>query len=248
VNTIDRFLPFVRLAQMPDLSDDAFTLDRDGAIRVAWAPFEYVPKHPKLALVGITPGRFQAERALATFGAALRDGLSSEDALRRVKATASFSGPMRANLVAMLDHVGVHRALGVASCAEVFGAAGEPAHFTSALRYPVFINGTNYSGAPDLLRADILRRWVVGAKLGEDARRLPDVLWVPLGSYPAKALHHFAAQGLIDRNAFLTGYHTRAGPMVNGSLSSSGASPKRSCRRRPSPPPSRQPATGCASR
>src|SRR5690349_19079671 len=105
---VDRFLPVLR--SLPDLIEitgdtaDALTLDEDGPIRVVWVPFEYIPKRPVLALVGITPGRYQAERALTAFRDALRCGLTTEDAFRRVEAVASFSGPMRANLVAMLDH------------------------------------------------------------------------------------------------------------------------------------------------
>ena len=202
--TVDRFLDIVRGLPDPVRLTDDLILERDGAMQVAWAPFEYVPKRPVLALVGITPGRSQAERALAAFRDALRDELGTEDALRRVKALASFSGPLRNNLVAMLDHIGLHRALGIASCADLFGAADEPVHFTSALRYPVFVNGANYSGAPDLLRSAFLRRWV-DATLGEEARGLPDVVWVPLGPKPARALHQLAGQGLIDPIRILDG-------------------------------------------
>jgi hypothetical protein len=202
----DRFLPAVRALPNPftltdEIADD-FTLDREGPIRVVWVPFEYIPKRPILALVGITPGRYQAEEALSIFRNALRDEFGTEDALRRVKAGASFSGPMRVNLVAMLDHIEVHRALGIASCSQLFGAVDEPVHFTSAIRYPVFVNGANYRGAPDLLRTDVLRRWVE-TTLGEEARLLPEVLRVPLGPKPAIALHRLASQGLINPNRFL---------------------------------------------
>jgi hypothetical protein len=205
---IDRFLPVLR--SLPDrieiLGDtaDSLIVDKEGAIRVVWVPFEYVPKRPVLALVGITPGRYQGEQALTAFRDALRCGLSIEDALRRVKAVASFSGPLRANLVAMLDHIGLHAALGMASCADLFGAVGEPVHFTSALRYPVFVNGANYRGTPNMLRTSTLRRWVETA-LAEEARLLPDVLWIPLGPKPAIALNHLAAQGLINSKRILDG-------------------------------------------
>jgi hypothetical protein len=47
---IERFLPIVRsLTDHFKLTDDIadrFTLDREGAIRVVWFPFEYVPKRP----------------------------------------------------------------------------------------------------------------------------------------------------------------------------------------------------------
>ena len=205
---IDRFLPVLRsLADPVQLTGevaDALTIDRDGSLRVIWAPFDYMPKRPVLVLVGITPGRFQAEKAVATFRAGLRCRLDTQGALRHVKAIASFSGPLRANLVAMLDHIGLHDALDLSSCADLFGAAGEPVHFTSALRYPVFIQGANYSGTPGILQTPMLLRWVDTA-LGEEARLLPGALWVPLGRKPAMALHHLAARGIIDPRRILDG-------------------------------------------
>ena len=235
---IDRFLPVLRsLADPVQLTGevaDALTIDRDGSLRVIWAPFDYMPKRPVLVLVGITPGRFQAEKAVATFRAGLRCGLDTQGALRHVKAIASFSGPLRANLVAMLDHIGLHDALDLSSCADLFGAAGEPVHFTSALRYPVFIQGANYSGTPGILQTPMLLRWVdtalgeearkknlkVGVglmcrhceargellnRIREEARLLPGALWVPLGRKPAMALHHLAARGIIDPRRILDG-------------------------------------------
>ena len=157
-----------------------------------------------MALVGITPGRYQAELALSAFWDGIAEGLGVDDALHRAKTTASFSGPLRANRVAMLDHIGLQGALSLNTCADLFRPGREFVHFTSALHYPVFVNGANYSGTPDLLRAKILRGWVDTA-LAEEARRLPDALWIPLGPKPAKALHHLAAQGLIDPIKILDG-------------------------------------------
>src|SRR5689334_9300176 len=159
---IERFLPI--LSSLPERigilgpGSDALILDEDGPIRIHWVPFEHVPDKPVVAIIGITPGRYQAERALTVFRDAIREGSTVEQALRQVEALASFSGPMRANLVAMLDHIGLAQVLGVKSCSDFFGANDEPVHFTSALRYPVFVNGANYSGNPDIIRTKILRR------------------------------------------------------------------------------------------
>ena len=60
------------------------------------------------------------------------------------KLTASFSGAMRSNLIAMLDGIGVAQHLGLKSAAELFTPGGERVHLTSALRYPVFKDGENY--------------------------------------------------------------------------------------------------------
>lgn len=111
---------------------------------------------------------------------------------------------MRGNLVAILDRVGAQRALGVRTCAELFDPRQELAHLTSALRYPVFVGGANYNGAPDMLRTPVLRR-IVETHLAEEARALPRVLWLPLGPKPAAALRHLAGTGIIDRDRILEG-------------------------------------------
>jgi hypothetical protein len=44
-----------------------------------------------------------------------------EEVLRAAKYTGAFSGAIRPNLVALLDHVGLQHWLGIASCATLFG-------------------------------------------------------------------------------------------------------------------------------
>jgi hypothetical protein len=53
---------------------------------------------------------------------------------------------MRTNLVSMLDHIGLASAFGIKTCANLFNPAYERVHFTSALRYPVFVGDANYNG------------------------------------------------------------------------------------------------------
>ena len=52
----------------------------------------------------------------------------------------SFSGPMRANLVTMLDGIGLNGALGIDSTARLFDAHHHLAAKASAISYPVFVN------------------------------------------------------------------------------------------------------------
>src|ERR1700737_5521526 len=80
----------------------------------------------------------------------LRAGRSEADSLAAVKVVASFSGPMRPKLVAMLDSIGVNRLLGLQSTASLWDGDARLAHFTSVLRFPVFIDGENYSGTPSM--------------------------------------------------------------------------------------------------
>ncbi len=182
----------------------ALTLHAEGRLSVVYAPFDHVPTKAKLVVLGITPGAVQAENALAAFRTALQAGLPHAEASRRAKLTGSFSGPMRDNLVAMLDHVGAQHTLGTASCAEVFEPARELAHFTSALRYPVFVAGENYNGTPDMLSTPILRR-MVETHLASEARALPDAIWLPLGPKALAAMQHLVRLGVIDRSRVLEG-------------------------------------------
>ena len=186
------------------LADDALLLGRQGSLDVRWAPFDYTPATARLAIVGITPGCEQAGNALAAFRRALHQGQSLEAASRTAKLTGSFSGPMRANIVRMLDSVGVQTALGVPSCASLFDPAHEQVHFTSALRYPVFVDGANYNGTPDMLRTPMLKG-MVDTCLAEEAKALPDALWLPLGPRPAAALRYLVSAGLLAPDRVLEG-------------------------------------------
>jgi len=183
----------------------ALKLHVQGNLSIIWAPFDHVLATAKLVVVGITPGAVQAENALAAFRNALQSGLPPAEASRRAKLAGSFSGPMRDNLVAMLNHVGAPRALGVASFADVFSPTRECVHFTSALRYPVFVNGKNYNGAPNMIRTADLRR-VVETHLAAEARALPDAIWLPLGRKPVAALLHLVRLGVLDGRQVVEGF------------------------------------------
>ena len=203
-----RFAPMIA-ASTGDLLliDDlirALTLAEDGHLSVVWSPFECLPSRARLAIVGITPGRVQAENGLQAFRNALLAGRDIQEALREAKSVGSFSGAMRANLVAMLDHVGLQRALLVASCAELFSPRVDAVHFTSALRYPVFFRGENYNGVPNMLRTPFLRHWV-DTTLAEETRALPGAVWVPLGPKPTAALLYLASKGLLGVGQILDG-------------------------------------------
>lgn len=205
---VDRFAPLIAAHRGgPFLQGqmlDALTLHREGNLTVAWAPFDHAPPNAHLVIVGITPGRQQAENALSAFQKAIAQGASSAEASRSAKLTGAFSGPMRENLVAMGDYIGLPRLLGVRSVADVFEPRRELVHLTSALRHPVFLDGQNYTGTPDMLRTPSLRR-VVETHLAEEVRMLPRALWLPLGPKPTAALAHLAGLGILDPDRILDG-------------------------------------------
>ena len=172
---------------------------------VTYAPFDHINRSAELVLVGLTPGRAQAANAIEALQAALRAGRSKTDALAIAKSTASFSGSMRSSLIAMLDHVGVPQKFGRKSAAAFFEAGAGLVHFTSALRYPVYLaNGDNYSGAPAPLNHPALRT-MVETHLAEEALALPGALWVPLGTHAEASLQHLVTLGALDGGKVLSG-------------------------------------------
>jgi hypothetical protein len=105
----------------------------------------------------------------------------------------------------MLDGLGLHEALGLASCWDLFGSRLDLLHTTAVVRYPVFVGGGNFTGyTPDPLRHPLLRRFVVEA-LANELALTPDALLVPLGKVVAEALALLAREGLVSAARCLPG-------------------------------------------
>jgi uracil-DNA glycosylase len=183
--------------------DPALRLETLDSLIVDYAPFDHVERDAELVLVGLTPGRVQAANAIHGMATALRAGNSLEDALASAKRRASFSGPMRANLLALLDAIRVPALFGRSRAAEFFDADTR-VHFTSALRYPVYVEGRNYSGSPNPLRHPILAG-MIERYLAQEAAQIKNAIWVPLGGHAEAVLLHLSRQGQLDRTRILAG-------------------------------------------
>ncbi len=205
----NRFANLLMSVAEADLAADGtlggrLLLSQSGELTVCYAPFDYIQRSARLVIVGITPGAQQARNALVEARRQLIAGADQETALRAAKVFASFSGPMRANLVAMLDHVGLNRWLGVASTTEVWDERTDLVHFTSALRYPVYLNGENYSGSPSMTATPVLREMLVHC-LGDEVSSLSNAVWVPLGPKATEGLVWLTKQGLLPPEQVLVG-------------------------------------------
>jgi hypothetical protein len=188
-----------------DLLDDAFLLARDAALELFYAPFDYVNPSARAVLVGIAPGWYQVERAFRAARDALVAGEPLHEASRLARTTASFSGPIRRNLVAMLDGIGLPEALGVISGWELWGARQDLLHTTAVVRYPVFVRGGNWTGySPDPLRHPLLRRFATEA-LAAELAAVPRALVVPFGKSVAETLAHLVDAGALDASRCLPG-------------------------------------------
>lgn len=180
-------------------------LSSEGALQTFYAPFDHVNTEAKIVICGITPGLQQASRALEKAREQILLGTSIVDAKKAAKETASFAGPMRANLINMLDHIGVHMLLGIDSSARLFDTHRHLVHYTSALRYPVFLDGKNYSGSPAMLSRASLRHQIETHLAHEIQALGPECLIVPLGPKVTEVFQHLQAKGLVKPEQLLDG-------------------------------------------
>lgn len=173
-------------------------------IEIAYFPVGPVNVEAQVVIVGLTPGKQQWRNASIEARRCLRAGHSETETLAAVKTFASFSGPMRGNLVAMLDSIGVNRVLRVQSTASLWADHVGLVHFTSALRFPVFVDGRNYSGRPSMFKTPLLRKQLMKG-FAAQAARLPQAIFVPLGPTVGDALEFAAEHTRLDDNRVLVG-------------------------------------------
>lgn len=189
----------------PALIPDAFLLARAGRITAHYIPFDYVNLGARVVVVGISPGFVQWKNAMRAAQQGLREGLPPPELLRAAKYAGAFSGAIRPNLVALLDHIGLQHWLGIGSCATLFGADAHLMHVTGALRQPIFVDGANYNGAsPNMLSTPLLQEQLL-AYFGEEAAQLREAVFVPLGPKVGQALSWLAGRGMLDEGRILHG-------------------------------------------
>lgn len=194
------------LSKINDVATLPATLEiaRDGNLSIHYIPFDYVNPDAKLVLVGITPGFTQLRNALHEAQKQLRSGADNTTALIATKKTGAFSGAMRPNLVAMLDHLKVNEWLGIQTCDSLFGKDAHMVQTTSALRYPVFVGGENYNGSPNMTRHHLLRKHLA-ENFAKEIQMLKNAVLVPLGPKVSEAMEFLAKEGIIDSSRILEG-------------------------------------------
>ena len=193
--------------------DDArvpqFCIYEDPRLIAYYAPFDYLNTRAKVVLVGVTPGPTQMLESYAIVRDALRAGWTDQDALRSVKAHASFKG-MRRDLGRWLDDLGLAAVLGLQSCAELFEDSGRALlHTTSAVRYPVFLRRrdgslTNYSGSSPGLTAHSWLREMIQTTLAGELAALGSSIVIALGQ-ANRAITHLQDLGVLDQTRCLLG-------------------------------------------
>lgn len=164
-----------------------------GKTRIYYAPFDYVNPEAKIFIVGITPGEVQMANMLVEAKRLLNLGISDSEVIKCCKTVGSFSGPMRKNLVEMMDSVGIAKYLNIKTSEQLFNEKSDLANLTSCIRYPTFVvkNGeeSNFNG--EIRERSELYKFAASYTL-EEIRQAPKALILPLGpkviSYLKKVL------------------------------------------------------------
>jgi hypothetical protein len=216
VNTerFDIYAPIIRELSAPALEAQdpppELLMEADGDVSIYYAPFDAVTQGAEIILAGITPGRTQMNESLRVASRLLTTGVSNTEVLKGAKEVASFAGPMRKLLVRMLDHFQIHKVLGIPTCAELFGTSRHLVHYTSALRYPVFVKGKNYKGSPSMIRHPLLRRHLL-EHFAAEVQELPRALVIPLGEKVSESIEFIAQHREIGRERILSGLEHPSG-------------------------------------
>jgi len=201
-----RALPVRDRFERSDLLIPSLLLHRQDSLEMYYAPFGAVNRSAAVLLLGITPGWTQMEIAYRVARRDLDLGFSGEEICARAKQSASFAGTMRANLIRMLDDLGLPGLLRIQSASDLFGSAGQLVHTTSAIRYPVFVKGRNYTGhSPDMLRSAFLRE-CIESMLGPELACVSNAIIVPLGNAVSGALEYLGVRGDVSRERCLFGF------------------------------------------
>ena len=161
----------------------------DKKLTCFYAPFEYVNTNAKLIIVGITPGRTQMNRSINSLKLALASDEPMEQALRSVKQTASLSGTMRPRLVEMLNRLGYADKLGITCCSTLWAEHNDLVHFCSVLKYPIFVDGKDYCGQPNLFKVPQLEDLLFEQFVKDIQSIHPNAHIVPLGEMVADVLN-----------------------------------------------------------
>ncbi|MEH7612400.1 hypothetical protein [Gottfriedia acidiceleris] len=196
------------------LKSEKFLVDKDEKknLEIYYAPFEYINERAKIIIVGITPGLHQMKQSYSTVIRFKDTEMDDEEILHEVKKNSSFEGPMRKNLIAMLDELELHHYLGLNSTSELFSTASHLVQTTSVIKYPVFYKGKNYNGStPNILRTDLLKKYIVNT-FAEEIIRLERPLIIPLGVNVSKVLTYLTANDYLNSDSILYGFpHTSGG-------------------------------------
>ena len=178
------------------VTNNKFLINKEGNIKIYYAPFDYVNSKAKIMIVGITPG---LQQMLQSFEV-INDGKS----LKEVKDLSSFKGSMRTILIKYLDELKVNKKLKIKSCESLFNKNSKHLHTTSLVKYPVFDKGKNYSGS-NILKKKILIEFIEKNFLKE-LKTLKKAIIIPLGNTVSSTIEYLNNKYNLKLVCFLKGF------------------------------------------
>lgn len=194
-------------------------IEKKDTIEIYYAPHnEYINPKAKVFIIGITPGFQQMSTAIAAARKGLELGEEIEIIQYQCKAAGRFSGPLRKNIISMLDDIGLNTVLQIDSCSDLFAKKDYFLHTVSLIPYSVFVNKKNYSGhTPNLIKNEFLMNYVYENFIKEygSLENKEQVLLIPLGKAVEEVLARLEAEGRIGKHQILKGFPHPSGANVN---------------------------------
>ncbi|MFS0869249.1 hypothetical protein [Paenibacillus xylanilyticus] len=190
-----------------DLLINDLKLSSTEKIEIFYSPHnEYINRSAKVMLVGITPGWQQMEIAFRTAIQALKHQTSYEQACKEAKFAARMAGTMRANLIHMLQEIGMHDYLDVPNVQRLFESDCLLLHTTSLIRYPVFVDQQNYSGHQPAINKNAFLYEAVLESFLPELDQLKQPLIIPLGKSVEAVLRQLLEEDRIQDDSILWGF------------------------------------------
>jgi len=178
------------------VTNNKFLINKEGNIKIYYAPFDYINSKAKIMIVGITPG---LQQMLQSFQV-INDGKS----LKEVKDLSSFKGSMRTTLIKYLDELKVNKKLKIKSCESLFNKNSKHLHTTSLVKYPVFDKGKNYSGS-NILKKEILLNFIEKNFLKELKIHQNSII-IPLGNTVSSTIRYLNDKYNLKLSCLLEGF------------------------------------------
>ncbi|MBI1452455.1 hypothetical protein IL972_11100 [Acinetobacter sp. FL51] len=187
--------------------EDHLKIGQFGQLSSYYAPFEAINPMAQVIFVGICPGKAQWQHAIAVAKTGLESNIPFATLLKQIKSESAFRGPMRRNIVHLLDYVGLHHKLGIESSQNLFEQDQERVHMTSVLRHCILHKGQNYNGStPDMLKNDFLQQHIQKNFITEIQQLSPTAVYIPMGLSVAQVLYHLASLGYLKESQILAGF------------------------------------------
>jgi hypothetical protein len=186
---------------------DQLKIGQSGQLSSYYAPFEAINPMAQVIFVGICPGKAQWQHAIEVAKTGLENNIPSAVLLKQIKSESAFRGPMRRNIVHMLDYVGLHHKLGIESSQSLFEQDQQRVHMTSVLRHCILHKGQNYNGStPNMLKNEFLQQHIQNFFIPEIQQLPPTAAYIPMGLSVAQVLYHLASLGYLKDSQILAGF------------------------------------------